>query len=75
MEAVSYNQVEALKFLLANGADVNARAENGDTALHKAHVNGKVEIGRILLEHDADPNIEDNDGNRVPQSFIDLLRR
>ena len=75
MEAVFYNQVEAVKFLLANGADVNARAENGSTALHIAHVRVNVEIGRILLEHDADPAIETDDGGKIPQSFIDQLRR
>ena len=73
MEAVSHGQVETVRFLLANGADVNARAENGSTALFRASLEN-IEIGRILLEHGADPAIETNDGDKIPQSYIEKLR-
>lgn len=47
----------------AEKANVNAKADNGDTALIIASCFGRVEIVRMLLEAGADVHIENNKGN------------
>ena len=49
-----------VRYLLAREADVNARASYGRTPLHNAAGRDSVEIGRLLLEHGADPKLEFN---------------
>ncbi|KAK4560642.1 hypothetical protein LTR86_005220 [Recurvomyces mirabilis] len=44
------------------GADVDARNRRGRTALHFAAAQGRREIVRCLLAHDADIDAKDNDG-------------
>jgi len=58
--AVSYGHTEMVKCLLANGAQVNARAIYGRTPLHVAAWRDDAAIGRLLLEHGADPALECN---------------
>jgi ankyrin repeat protein len=53
--AAWYNRPEAIRFLLAHGADVNAANLTGFTPLHHAAENGSVEAARALLEAGADP--------------------
>jgi hypothetical protein len=49
-----------LRLLLERGADVNAQAnDNGFTPLHRASVNGALEVVRLLLEHGADVEADD----------------
>lgn len=48
--------------LLAQGADVNARDGDGDTALHGAARGGNVEITRLLLDKGANPNARNSQG-------------
>ena len=48
--------------LLEEGVDVNARAENGRTALTSAAIFGQTEMAQILIDHGADVNIQDKDG-------------
>jgi ankyrin repeat protein len=51
--------------LLDAGVDVNTRsAGDGSTPLLVATVNGRFDIGRMLLERGADPNIEAENGVR-----------
>ena len=51
--------------LLARGADVNARAAGGHTALHEAGFRGTLELAQILLAHGADATARD-DGGQTP---------
>lgn len=47
-----------VKLLLASGAEVNAQADDcGMTALMAAAIVGNVEVGKILLSHGANPNL------------------
>ena len=47
---------------LRNGANVNAKDEDGRTALHLAAFNGHADIVEALLRHGADVNAKDKDG-------------
>ncbi len=55
------NTAEA-KDLVANGADVNARDENGWTPLHHAASSGEMEIAAVLIAKGADVNAKDKYG-------------
>jgi ankyrin repeat protein len=53
---------DVVEFLLANKADVNAKAKNGSTPLHLAAGKGNKEIVELLLANNADVNAVDNEG-------------
>ncbi len=60
MYAALYGDAEAVRLLLAKGAEVNLRNEGGGTALMYAVDDpGKT---RLLLEHGADPNVSSGEG-------------
>src|SRR6267154_4333820 len=56
-----------LRLLLKRGADVNARAMDGSIPLHRASVNGVLEVVRLLLEHGADVTAANGDGKTALQ--------
>lgn len=56
-------QTEVLRYLIAHGADVNTRTNNGGTALLAAVSNSNVESVEALLEHGANVNAARNDGD------------
>jgi ankyrin repeat protein len=49
--------------LLASGADVNAKAAGGHTALHEAAFRGNLELAQLLLAHGADAAARNDDGH------------
>ena len=53
---------ETIHLLLESGAEVNARSQEGLTALMTATANPNPEVLATLLEHGADPNVVDNYG-------------
>ncbi|MGB3757980.1 MAG: ankyrin repeat domain-containing protein [Rivularia sp. (in: cyanobacteria)] len=55
------NRAEVIKFLVNRGADVNARNDNGETALIVACNN--ADSVKALIEAGADVNLPDNEGN------------
>lgn len=55
--AAQYNQMDQLKTLVAQGADVNIKDEFGMTPLYQAACNGNAEMIRFLCEHGGNPNI------------------
>jgi hypothetical protein len=56
------NRVDALRFLLAHGASIEATNHTGFTALHHAAEYGSLEAARILLVAGADPKHTNLDG-------------
>ncbi|MBW5410644.1 hypothetical protein E6A50_09730, partial [Brachyspira hampsonii] len=57
IEAASYNNINAVKVLLKNNADVNVQ-NNGKTALMWACRSGNLEMTKMLLDAGADKNIK-----------------
>ena len=57
----SSNGIEILKLLLASKANVNARAEYGQTPLHFAAESGNTVALKLLIEHGADVNAQRRD--------------
>ena len=55
--AVASGDPVAVRQLLEEGQDVNARDRYGQTALMNAAHRGEIRIVRLLLEHGADPNV------------------
>ncbi len=56
-QAVAKGDIEQVKKLLADGADVNTRDERSQTPLHYAARGGHEEIVRLLIDKGADVNI------------------
>lgn len=51
------NDVERIRLLVQNGADVNTLID-GETALHAAVINNSSDVAEFLLDNGADPNIQ-----------------
>lgn len=85
MTAVMMNRYELAKFLLANGAAVDALDRKANTALDHALGNHRPRFARLMLEHGADPNLihDDARGHRIfrklsemdPETFRLLVSR
>ncbi|WP_342223953.1 ankyrin repeat domain-containing protein [Spiroplasma endosymbiont of Asaphidion curtum] len=73
------NNYLLVKFLIENGANINARNNDRDTPLHSAARNGNFEIVELLLKHGADVNAITKDG-RTPlhyatqEGHIDIVK-
>jgi hypothetical protein len=59
LAATRKGDLAAVKALLDQGADVNAKSAYGSTALFFAADRGNLEIAQLLLERGANPNVED----------------
>ncbi len=64
-------QLNELEKLIKNLSDINHKDRNGMTYLSIAVQQYKYEVIKLLLENDADPNIEDNLGV-PPLSYVFL---
>lgn len=58
IEAASYNNINAVKVLLKNNADVNVQNKYGMTALMWACHRGNLEMTKMLLDAGADKSIK-----------------
>ena len=74
--AVDFGHVGIARWLLENGADVNARTGFGSqgTALHSAAWNGDQEMVRCLLEFGADPSRLDREHETTPAHWARVAR-
>jgi ankyrin repeat protein len=76
--AASKGHAHVAAWLLNHGAEVNRRATfggpqhgQGVTALHLAAENGNMEMVRFLVEHGADPTIEDEIYHSTPAGWAE----
>lgn len=66
--AAAARQIEIVKMLVENGADVNAKQQQGFVPLHAAAQNGDAEMTKLLLDHGADAKARSDNG----QTALDL---
>ncbi|KAM0453791.1 hypothetical protein ACHAPV_008728 [Trichoderma viride] len=60
-DAIKNRNTDAVKFLLSQGASVQARDKHGDTPLHHAARTGQVGVAELLLNHGAHVEAENNE--------------
>jgi ankyrin repeat protein len=61
--AAAEGHEDVAEALIAHGADVNLKDNDGDTPLHKVTSRGHKEIVELLIAHGADVNAQNNDGH------------
>ena len=66
--------VETVRVLLRQGADTEARDNDGESPLFRAVQWGHVELAQVLLEHGADANAQDKTG-RTPLHRTSFFRK
>ncbi|MGO9315921.1 MAG: ankyrin repeat domain-containing protein, partial [Syntrophobacteraceae bacterium] len=59
LDAVKAGDIAAVRRLLEQGANVNARDENRETPLHHAAYRGKTEVAALLIQKGAKVNARD----------------
>ena len=64
-EGAIHGDVEEVRRLIAEGADVNAANTDGETALMSAARNGHIETAKLLISKDANINAADKIGVTV----------
>ncbi len=60
--AVHLNRPEMVRLFLARGADLEAKTERGNTAVHAAAATGHTYCYDLLADHQADPNRPNQEG-------------
>jgi hypothetical protein len=61
--------IDLIEYVLARGADINAKDKYGDTALHYAALNGHQEAINILIAKGADIHAKNNDGDTALDNY------
>jgi len=72
------NDIEAVKWLLAHGADVNGRWSSQGaevTPLHLAAARGHANIVRLLLDAGADPDVRDSMHDSDPLGWAEYFKQ
>jgi hypothetical protein len=54
--------VAVVKYLISEGASVDAKDNDGDTPLHLAAINDNIEVVKLLVSKKANVNAKNNDG-------------
>ncbi|MGE0340264.1 MAG: ankyrin repeat domain-containing protein [Xanthobacteraceae bacterium] len=74
MSAVDFGHHELVRWLLSQGANVNARAAWGSqgTALHSAAWNGDLEMVKLLVAAGADVSARDAEHGNTPAGFAQV---
>jgi hypothetical protein len=73
MGAVDFGHIDLARWLIGQGANVNARAEaqSRHTALHSAAWEGNLEMAKLLVEAGADINALDRQYEGTPAGWAD----
>ena len=71
LTATAEESVDSVAYLLAHGADVNAKID-GSTALHLAVEDGNEQLVELLLAHGADPEVQNESDETALESAEDL---
>lgn len=58
LEAVKQGNIENVKELLSQGADINISDEYGETPLHSAALYGHLDVVKYLVEQGADVDVK-----------------
>jgi len=80
-QAVKDINIEATKQAIADGADVNAKDQNGRTLLQLAALKGHKEVVELLIAKNANVNAKNNGGEtpldkaKKNPKITDLLRK
>lgn len=69
--ACAISNFEIANLLIRNGADVNARQQQGVTPLHSAAYNGKIELVKLLIQNGADTSAEMENGKTTADIAIE----
>jgi len=67
--ASANGHLEIVKYLILKGADIDARGNNGITALMAAIGSSHFDIAKFLLDHGADATAVDNDSETTLHKF------
>ena len=70
MNAAWNNRTDVVRYLLANGADVDKQGRSGSTALHMASLLNNTDLISVLLQHGASRDIK----NKYGRTPIDIAR-
>jgi ankyrin repeat protein len=60
--AAAMGKVDLARVLIARGANVNCRGEEGGSPLHETAGSGQMEFAKLLIEHGANINAKDDKG-------------
>jgi ankyrin repeat protein len=72
MKAIENNDINGVKYLIKNGANINHQLKCGSTALMVAAVNGNLSIVKYLVKNGADVNLGHPNGyNALTESIIE----
>eukprot|EP00052_Salpingoeca_macrocollata_P019603 m.162916 g.162916 ORF g.162916 m.162916 type:complete len:108 (+) comp21019_c0_seq2:60-383(+) len=63
MWACDGGHTNVVRYLLSNGAQIDATDADGQTALHYACACDRPELVQLLLRHGANPCVQDSEGN------------
>jgi ankyrin repeat protein len=69
--AASDGSTEYCDLLIEGGAQINGRDQYGATPLHRAALNGKLEVVKLLLKRGADKSLKTFDGDSTLNWAID----
>ncbi len=66
LNSVGYDNLEVAKTLIKYGANLDLQNTGGFTALHVAVMNKNVDLVKVLLEANTDPDIQTYENNTTP---------